>query len=69
MKLVTTERQLRKVAQGEILQSWDRLGPCPAFIESPAVLIEYNKEEYLVFTTLERVVQVTLDVIEANRKA
>lgn len=68
MKLVKSERQLRKISQGEILQSWERMGPCPAFIESPAVLIGYNDEEYLVFTTLARVVQVSLEVLEAKKE-
>lgn len=68
MKLVKSERQLRRVSQGTILQSWDRMGPCPAFIESPAVMIEYDGEEYIVFTTLARVVQVSLEVLEAKQK-
>ncbi len=57
MKFVKTKRQLRKISKGVILQSWDREGPCPLFIKTPAVVIKFEDEEYLVFTTLAEVLK------------
>ncbi len=58
MKLVTSKRQLRKIAKGEILQAWDGEGPCPFFFKTPAVVIKFKNTEYIVFTTLVEVLRV-----------
>ena len=56
VKLIKTKKQLLKVVRKfDSIQTWDRLGPCPYFLETPAVMFVVDGEEHLVLCSLEKI--------------
>jgi len=55
-QLVKTTQQLRRMFCKGILidRIWDRLGPCPEFISTPAVEFSSGGKSYIVFIPFYR---------------
>ena len=70
-KLIKTLQQLRKILRrgpikGQV--SWDRQGPCPQFLCSPACEITVQNERYLVFMQLKELEDFCKDLQEKDRR-